>query len=514
MLDQWVFVRTYRSNNVGFGNSFRYEISKGHGGGSRSYRGKMNLILAYNRKLTNQEVQDIYQSLSPRLSGNNTTITVSQTSVDEEVPIGTEVGTLTAVDLDTTNLTYSLVSGDGINDLHNSLFTVSGSKLLVGGNIDYETNSTLNIYVQVSDGENIYQRAMIVNVNDIKETPLIQVSDIVKTFGGANFDLTATSSSTGAFTYTVADQSVASINGNTVTILGAGSTSITVTQAEDNNFTSATATFSLTINKADVIIMIDDITKNYGDNDFNLTAVSSSTFVLISDFITLSPLTNTNPTYWYVSSVWNDNSFYENAPPGYADNKYYTPWLDSPQSWSAKFNNTSQWITLDLQAESMVYQVITKARTISNQNYNQYVKKANILYGSDNTNWITIFSNTSLQTASDDIPVSKVFAPVPARYVKVEPTEWNNHISMRMGVVYRTISQSLVSDGSLTFSSSNNNVVSTSSSSATINGAGSVNITVSQAETSNYNSSTSSFTITVNKIDPTITFDNLTKTYP
>ena len=113
--------------------------------------------------------------------------------------------------------------------------------------------------------------------------------------------------------------------------------------------------------------MIDDITKNYGDNDFNLTAVSSSTFVLISDFITLSPPTNTNPTYWYVSSVWNDNSFYENAPPGYADNKYYTPWLDSPQSWSAKFNNTSQWITLDLQAESMVYQVITKARTISNQ---------------------------------------------------------------------------------------------------------------------------------------------------
>ena len=38
VLNQWVFVRTYRSNNVGFGNSFRYEISKGHGGGGRSYR--------------------------------------------------------------------------------------------------------------------------------------------------------------------------------------------------------------------------------------------------------------------------------------------------------------------------------------------------------------------------------------------------------------------------------------------------------------------------------------------
>ena len=113
----------------------------------------MNLILAYNRKLTNQEVQDIYQSLSPRLSGNHTTITVSQTSIDEEVSIGTEVGTLTATDSDTTNLTYSLVSGNGTNDQHNSLFTVSGTQLIVAGNIDYETNATLNIYVQVSDGD-------------------------------------------------------------------------------------------------------------------------------------------------------------------------------------------------------------------------------------------------------------------------------------------------------------------------------------------------------------------------
>ena len=166
VLNQWVFVRTYRSNNVGFGNSFRYEISKGHGGGGRSYRGKINLILAYNRKLTNQEVQDIYQSLSPRLNGTETSLTVSstsfQTSIDEEVSIGTEVGTLTATDSDTTNLTYSLVSGNGTNDQHNSLFTVSGTQLIVAGNIDYETNATLNIYVQVSDGENTYQKAMTV----------------------------------------------------------------------------------------------------------------------------------------------------------------------------------------------------------------------------------------------------------------------------------------------------------------------------------------------------------------
>ena len=51
--------------------------------------------------------------------------TATYTSVDEEVSIGTEVGKLTATDSDTTNLTYSLISGNGTNDQHNSLFTVS-----------------------------------------------------------------------------------------------------------------------------------------------------------------------------------------------------------------------------------------------------------------------------------------------------------------------------------------------------------------------------------------------------
>ena len=84
----------------------------------------------------------------------------SSTSIDEEVSIGTEAGKLTATDSDTTNLTFSLVSGNGTNDQHNSLFTVSGTQLIVAGNIDYETNATLNIFVQVYDGENTFQKAM------------------------------------------------------------------------------------------------------------------------------------------------------------------------------------------------------------------------------------------------------------------------------------------------------------------------------------------------------------------
>ncbi len=53
-----------------------------------------------------------------------------------------------------------------------------------------------------------------------------------KVLGDADFALTApTSNSTGAFTYTSSNTAVATISGNTVTIVGGGSTTITATQA-------------------------------------------------------------------------------------------------------------------------------------------------------------------------------------------------------------------------------------------------------------------------------------------
>ena len=48
-------------------------------------------------------------------------------------------------DSDTTNLTYSLATGNGTTDQHNSLFTVSGTQLLVASStISYDTTTSLN----------------------------------------------------------------------------------------------------------------------------------------------------------------------------------------------------------------------------------------------------------------------------------------------------------------------------------------------------------------------------------
>ena len=55
------FVRSYRSNDSGFGTSFRYELSTSFY--DRRFTGDLAYILCYNRKLTNDEVlQNYYQA--------------------------------------------------------------------------------------------------------------------------------------------------------------------------------------------------------------------------------------------------------------------------------------------------------------------------------------------------------------------------------------------------------------------------------------------------------------------
>ena len=112
-------------------------------------------------------------------------------------------------------------------------------------------------------------------------TPTITSSDTIdKIFGDPGFDVTATSSSTGAFSFQIANSSVASITATgSVTINGVGTTSITITQAADPNFSTASKTITLNVVEAVPIITTSPtiINKIFGDPGFDVTATSSST---------------------------------------------------------------------------------------------------------------------------------------------------------------------------------------------------------------------------------------------
>ncbi|KOF01761.1 hypothetical protein OB69_15550 [Roseivirga seohaensis subsp. aquiponti] len=95
-----------------------------------------------------------------------------------------------------------------------------------------------------------------------------------KTYGDANFDLTATASSNLAVTYVSSNTSVATVSGNTVTIVGAGKTTITASQAGDASYAAATdATQDLTVNKAIITATAEDKSKTYGEANPAFTIV-------------------------------------------------------------------------------------------------------------------------------------------------------------------------------------------------------------------------------------------------
>lgn len=84
-------------------------------------------------------------------------------------------------------------------------------------------------------------------------TPTITFANISKTFGESAFALSPSSDSLGAFTFTSSDTSVATISGSTVTILKNGVSTITATQAANGNYSSGTATATLTVGAAGIV---------------------------------------------------------------------------------------------------------------------------------------------------------------------------------------------------------------------------------------------------------------------
>ena len=103
-----------------------------------------------------------------------------------------------------------------------------------------------------------------------------------KVFGVSQFDLTATASSGLEVSYASSDTTVATVSGSTVTILKAGSTIITASQAGGDNYNPAPAVEqTLTVDRADQTITFGSLlSKTTGDASFALEAIASSGLVV------------------------------------------------------------------------------------------------------------------------------------------------------------------------------------------------------------------------------------------
>ena len=145
------------------------------------------------------------------------------------------------------------------------------------------------------------------------------------------------------------------------------------------------------------------------------------------DYTVHSPSTNTTPAYWNISGAW--------AGDGFGGAGHYTPWLNSDLGWAAVANNTSQWITLNYDEPAYIKGIVVQPRANSG---GQWVTKADIqtsLTGA--APWVTVLSNVNINTGIADDNRINFPSPVFAKSVKVIPTTWNNHITMRMGLLVK-----------------------------------------------------------------------------
>ncbi|WP_193217978.1 MULTISPECIES: T9SS type A sorting domain-containing protein [unclassified Imperialibacter] len=125
-----------------------------------------------------------------------TAISLSASEFTENLPIGSELATLSVNDQDETdNHTYTLVTGEG--DTDNASFTISGDKLLASTVLDFETKSAYTIRVQSedSDGKSFSQAfaLTIINASDLPSDILLSASEITEQIvGGFQIGLLST----------------------------------------------------------------------------------------------------------------------------------------------------------------------------------------------------------------------------------------------------------------------------------------------------------------------------------
>ncbi|MCG8501683.1 MAG: S-layer homology domain-containing protein [Firmicutes bacterium] len=100
-----------------------------------------------------------------------TGITLSNSSVLENSPVGTAIGTLNAIDVDTDDTaSFTLVNGTG--DTDNGRFTIEGTTLKTLESLDYETKPSCSIRIRVTDGgTNTYEEVFTISVTDVNEAP-------------------------------------------------------------------------------------------------------------------------------------------------------------------------------------------------------------------------------------------------------------------------------------------------------------------------------------------------------
>ncbi|MFT7032028.1 MAG: hypothetical protein ACJA2S_000524 [Cyclobacteriaceae bacterium] len=362
---------------------------------------------------------------------------------------------------------------------------------------------------------NSFQSTTLFNVIDNSKQDQTITFDVLATkiFGDTNFDLKAKSSSVLTISYASSDATIATVSGSTVTIVGAGSTIITASQAGDATFNPASdVQHSLVIDKADQTISIEAIAdKLITDGGFNVTGSTTSGLTL-SYAIQSGPATISGTTISL------------NGTSGAVI-------VEVTQAGNSNYNITSEITSFQVNDPSLQDQTITfdplAPVTYGDPNFllsaTGGASENTITYTSSNPNIATVNGNmvTIVGVGTTSITASQSGNE---NYNAANSIEKNLAVSKAdQAIVFSTIAPATYGDANflltatggasgneITFSSSNPEVATITGNTVNIIGAGTTPFTASQAGDANYNGASDvKQSLTVNKATQTITFTAL-----
>jgi len=328
-----------------------------------------------------------------------------------------------------------------------------------------------------------------------------------KTYGDLPFKITPPKSdSPGTFSYTSSDTLVATISGDIITIVGAGTSTIIATQEAVIGFTSGSISTPFLVNKANPTIIGFSIPeKTYGDSDFTITppiSNSSSPFTYSSSNLLVATINSTTGLVTIVGAGTTQIIATQEATPNFNSGTTYTPF---------KVNKATPMIS-DFTIPEKTYgdAAFTITPPISDS-------PGSFIYTSSDNSVATIFGNTIIIIGAGSSTIIAIqletqnytSGTIPAIFQvnKADPIISDFTIPEKTyGDPDFTITPPIsTSPGSFIYTSSDDLVATISENIVTITGAGTVEITATQQETNNYNSGTTHTPFKVNKAVPTIT---------
>lgn len=199
-------------------------------------------------------------------------------------------GSTTAYNVAVTNATTSVTVTPTKNNANVTNIKVNGTTVASGsasGGINLNVgDNTITVVVTAQDGTTT--KTYTLTVNRPKFPQVITFAALpAKTYGNADFAPGATVNSSLSVSYSSDNASVATIVGGNIHIVGAGTATITASQAGDaSNLAATNATQTLTVGKAAITVTANAASKIYGDSDPSLTYSTTTGALVGSDTFT------------------------------------------------------------------------------------------------------------------------------------------------------------------------------------------------------------------------------------